>query len=42
VPGLALSRYYPERKNELLICVTEMNTKAQIEKLAVALKEAAK
>jgi len=42
MPGLALSHYYPERTNELLICVTEMNTKAQIEKLAYALKEAVK
>jgi glycine dehydrogenase subunit 1 len=42
MPGLALSHYYPERANELLICVTEMNTKAQIEKLASALKEAVK
>ncbi len=42
VPGLALSRYYPERKHELLVCATEMNTKAQIELLAQSLKEAAK
>ncbi len=40
VPGLALSRYYPERTHELLVCVTEMNTKAQIELLASSLKEA--
>jgi len=42
MPGLALSRYYPERTNELLVCVTEMNTRAQIERLAAALKEASK
>jgi glycine dehydrogenase subunit 1 len=42
VPGLALSRYYPKRTHELLVCVTEMNTKAQIELLAQSLKEAAK
>jgi glycine dehydrogenase subunit 1 len=42
VPGLALSRYWPERTHELLVCVTEMNTKAQIELLAESLKEAAK
>ena len=42
VPGLALSRYYPEATHELLVCVTEMNTKAQIELLAQSLKEAAK
>lgn len=39
VPGLALSRYYPERTHELLVCVTEMNTKAQIDLLAQSLKE---
>lgn len=42
VPGLALSRYYPKRTHELLVCVTEMNTKAQIELLAQSLKEVAK
>ena len=41
VPGLELSRYYPRRTHELLVCVTEMNTKAQIELLAQSLKEAA-
>lgn len=40
VPGLALSRYYPERTHELLVCVTEMCTKAQIELLASSLEEA--
>ena len=42
VPGLPLSRYYPERKNELLVCVTETCTKAQIDLLAQSLKEVAK
>jgi len=42
MPGLALSHYYPERANELLVCVTEMNTRAQIESLAAAFKEASK
>ena len=41
VPGLPLSRYYPERGHELLVCVTEMCTKAQIELLAASLAEAA-
>lgn len=41
VPGLALSRYYPDRTHELLVCVTEMNTKAQIDLLAQSLKEVA-
>ncbi|TFG83517.1 MAG: aminomethyl-transferring glycine dehydrogenase subunit GcvPA [Spirochaetales bacterium] len=39
VPGLPLSRYYPERTHELLICVTEMNTKTQIDLLASSLAE---
>jgi glycine dehydrogenase subunit 1 len=42
VPGLPLSRYYPERRHELLVCVTEMCTKDQIELLAKSLGEAAK
>jgi len=41
VPGLPLSRYWPERTHELLVCVTEMNTKAQMELLAASLREAA-
>jgi len=41
VPGLALSRYWPDRSHELLVCVTEMNTRAQIELLAESLREAA-
>ena len=40
VPGLPLSRYYPERPYELLTCVTEMCTRAQIELLARSLEEA--
>ena len=39
VPGLPLSRYFPERKNELLICVTENNSKASIDTLTKALEE---
>ncbi len=41
VPGLPLSRYYPKRDHELLVCVTEMCTKGQIELLAKSLAEAA-
>jgi glycine dehydrogenase subunit 1 len=41
VPGLPVSRYFPDRPNELLVCVTEMNSKAQIDALAKALEEAA-
>ncbi len=39
VPGLPLSRYYPGREHELLVCVTEMATKAQIDLLVQSLKE---
>ncbi len=42
VPGLALSRYYADRPDELLVCVTEMNTKAQIDALAAMLAEVTK
>ena len=37
--GLALSRYTPERTNDLLVCVTEMNTRAEIDALVEGLKE---
>jgi len=40
VPGLPLARYYPDRTHELLVCVTEMNTKEQIDLLVRSLKEA--
>jgi glycine dehydrogenase subunit 1 len=33
IGGLALSKYYPERTNDFLICVTETNTKEQIDSL---------
>ena len=42
VPGLPLSRYYPERTHELLVCATEMCTKAQIDLLAQSLTEVAR
>jgi glycine dehydrogenase subunit 1 len=38
VGGLALSKYYPNREDEFLVCVTETNTKAQIDSLAKGLK----
>ena len=41
LPGYVLSRSYPERSHELLVCVTEMNSKAQIDQLVKALKEVA-
>jgi glycine dehydrogenase subunit 1 len=39
VPGFPISRYDASRTNELLVCVTEMNTKAEIDRLTAALKE---
>jgi len=39
MPGLALSRTTPRGRTNF-VCVTEMNTRAQIERLAAALKEA--
>ncbi|MCX7027532.1 MAG: aminomethyl-transferring glycine dehydrogenase subunit GcvPA [Spirochaetes bacterium] len=40
VPGLPLSRYFPDRPCELLVCVTEMNRKTEVDALARALEEA--
>ncbi len=34
VPGIPLSRYFPERTRDLLVCVTEMNPRAEIDRLA--------
>jgi glycine cleavage system P protein (glycine dehydrogenase) subunit 1 len=39
VPGIPLERFYPDRKNDLLICVTETKTKSDIDGLANALEE---
>jgi glycine dehydrogenase subunit 1 len=41
LPGYVLSRSFPERTHDLLVCVTEMNSKAQIDQLVAALKEVA-
>jgi glycine dehydrogenase subunit 1 len=38
--GYDLEMDYPHAKNEMLVCVTEMNTRQQIDRLVVALKEA--
>lgn len=38
--GLALSRYYANRPNEFLVCVTELNSRAQIDALVAGLKAA--
>lgn len=36
--GLPLSRYFKDRPNEFLVCVTEMNSRADIDALVVALR----
>jgi len=40
VGGLDLGRYYPELSRAALVCVTEMQTKEDIDRLAAALEEA--
>ncbi len=37
IGGLTLSRYYPDRPNEFLVCVTETNTKTEIDNLVSSL-----
>ena len=37
IGGLALSKYYSDNPNDLLMCVTELNTKAQIDGLVEGL-----
>ncbi len=39
IGGLALSRYYSENPNDFLVCVTETNTKIQIDALVASLRE---
>jgi glycine dehydrogenase subunit 1 len=36
--GIALSRFYPDRPNDFLVCATETNTRAQIDALVAGLK----
>jgi glycine dehydrogenase subunit 1 len=38
IGGLALSRYYAENPNDFLVCVTEMNSKEQIDDLVLSLE----
>lgn len=38
IGGLALERFFPEMKNEILVCVTETTTKEQIDALVAELK----
>ena len=40
--GLALSRYYSDRPNEFLVCVTEMNSRAQIDALVEGIESTAR
>jgi glycine dehydrogenase subunit 1 len=42
VAGFPLSRYFPDRKNDLLICVTEKNSKKDIDALVSAIREVTK
>jgi len=37
--GLALSRYFPDRPNDFLVCVTETNSRREIDALVAGLKE---
>jgi len=37
LPGLSLERFDPARRDQLLICTTEMNTRAEIDRLAEVL-----
>ena len=37
--GLALSRYFPERPRDFLVCVTETNKRSEIDALVAGLKE---
>ena len=40
--GVALSPFFPERKNDFLVCVTETNTREQIDRLVDALSAISK
>jgi glycine cleavage system P protein (glycine dehydrogenase) subunit 1 len=40
--GLALSRYFPELPNDFLVCVTETNTRAEIDALVAGLAATSK
>ena len=39
IGGLALSKYYPDRIDEFLVCVTETNSRQQIDRLVDGLKQ---
>jgi glycine dehydrogenase subunit 1 len=42
IAGFPLSRYFPDKANELLVCVTEKNSKSDIDDLVSAIREAVK
>jgi glycine dehydrogenase subunit 1 len=42
IGGLALSRYYRDNPNDILVCVTETNTRSQIDALVDGLSEISK
>ena len=37
IGGLALKRFYPEMAREILVCVTERNSREEIDRLAAAI-----
>jgi glycine dehydrogenase subunit 1 len=39
IGGLPLSRYFPDRRNDLLVCATELNSRIQIDELVSGLAE---
>ena len=39
IGGYDLSKDYPERNNQMLVCCTELNTRADIDQLSAALAE---
>lgn len=40
IPGIDLGRFFPERSHQLLICVTEMNSREDIDRLYAAIAAA--
>ena len=40
--GLALSRYFTDRPNDILVCVTELNSRREIDALVEALSSSAR
>lgn len=39
IGGLPLNRYFPERADQMLVCVTEQNSKEQIERFVEVFKQ---